>query len=84
MINKVLAAAITVAFMAVVRPDPDVSKIGIVFAGIIMYEGLEWSIKYIRKARKKSRYIKSATISRQDMKVWADTWLYHPLSEEVS
>ena len=49
MINRALSAAITVAFLAVVRPDPDVSLAGTAFVGILMYEGLRVSIEYIRK-----------------------------------
>ena len=49
MINKALSAAITVAFLAVVRPDPDASLAGTAFVAILMYEGLRVSIDYIQK-----------------------------------
>ena len=49
MINRALSAAITVAFLAVVRPDPDASLAGTAFVAILMYEGLRVSIEYIRK-----------------------------------
>ena len=81
MINKVLSAGITLAFLAVVRPDPDASKIGIAFTGILMYEVLALCIGHIRKERKKDRYIQSTTISRADIKRWSDEWIRWPMKE---
>ena len=81
MINKVLSAGITLSFLAVVRPDADASRVGIVFAGILLYEGLSWSIGYIRKMHKKDRYIQATTVSKKDIQRWADTWINWPMKE---
>ena len=83
MINKSIAAGITLAFLAVVRPDADASRVGIAFTGILMYEALSWCIGYIRKERKKNHYIQATTISKADIARWADEQLYWPIHEEV-
>lgn len=81
MINKAIAAALTIGFMWAVRPDAGASKVGIALTAVLIYEGLTYCIGYIRKARKKDRYIKSVTISQGDIRRWAGTRLYWPIEE---
>ena len=83
MVNKVLAGGVTIVFMALVQPDSDASRVGIVFVSLLMYEVVRYCIDYIRKERRRSRYIKAMTISRQDIKRWSDQRFTWPM-EEIS
>ena len=82
MVNKILSAGITLAFMAVVRPDEGVSLVGIAFVSVLMYETLVYCIKYVRKMHRKERYIESTRISKQDIQRWASQW-FDPYEEVV-
>lgn len=83
LINKGIAAASTLAFMAVVRPDPMPSLVGTAFITILMYEVVRWAVWYVRKANRKRKEDRYITTSLQDMRRWADTQLYWPMKEEV-
>ena len=81
MVNKALAGASTLAFMAIVRPDKDVSLVGVALVSVLMYEALVYSIDFIRKSQRKRKERHYITVSRADMKRWADTRLYWPVEE---
>lgn len=84
LINKGIAAAVTVGFMAVVRPDPMPSLVEAAFITVLMYEVVRWCVWYVRKANRKRKEDRYITTSLQDMRRWADERLYWPLQEEVN
>lgn len=81
MINKGIAAAVTVGFMAVVRPDPMPSMFETALITVLMYEAVRWAVWYVRKTNRKRKEDRYITTSLQDMRRWADTKLYHPIEE---
>ena len=83
MINKVLAGASTLAFIAIVRPDKDVSLVGVALVSVLLYEAMVYSIDFVRKSQRKRKERHYITVSRADMKRWANERLYWPLTEEV-
>ena len=83
MISKGLAGLLTVGFMAVVRPDKDVSLVGTALVSVLMYEALAYCIGYIRKHRK-DKYItvpRKEQVNPKDIQRWADTWIRWPMKE---
>lgn len=84
LINKGIAAAVTVGFMAVVRPDPMPSLVEAAFITVLMYEAVRWCAWYARKASRKRKEAHYITTSLQDMRRWANERLYLPLQEEVN
>ena len=84
LINKGIAAASTLAFMAVVRPDPMPSLVEAAFITVLMYEVVRWCVWYARKASRKRKEDRYITTSLQDMRRWANERLYCPLQEEVN
>lgn len=81
MINKVVAGLMTVGFMAIVRPDKDVSLVGVALVSVLLYEAVSYSIDFVRKSQRKRKERHYITVSRADMKRWADTRLYWPVEE---
>jgi Sec-independent protein secretion pathway component TatC len=81
MINKVIAGLSTIGFMAIVQPDDSVSLAGVALTAVLMYEGLTFCVDYVRRINQKKREDRYITVSRQDMKRWADTQLYWPIEE---
>ena len=81
MINKVVAGLMTVGFMAIVRPDKDVSLVGVALVSVLLYEAMVYSIDFVRKSQRKRKERHYITVSRADMKRWADTRLYWPVEE---
>lgn len=84
LINKGIAAAVTVGFMAVVRPDPMPSMAETALITVLMYEVVRWCAWYVRKASRKRKEDRYITTSLQDMRRWANERLYWPLQEEVN
>ena len=84
LINKGIAAAVTIGFMAVVRPDPMPSLVGAAFITVLLYETVRWGVWYVRKTNKKRKEDRYITTSLQDMRRWANERLYWPLQEEVN
>ena len=83
MINRGIAAGITLAFLVAVRPDTDASRVGIAVTAILLYEGISYCIGYIRKHRK-DKYItvpKKEQVNPKDIQRWADTWIRWPMKE---
>ena len=83
MINKVVAGLMTVGFMAIVKPDKDVSLVGVALVSVLLYEAVSYSIDFVRKSQRKRKERHYITVSRADMKRWANERLYWPLTEEV-
>lgn len=81
MINKVVAGLMTVGFMAIVRPDKDVSLVGVALVSVLLYEAVSYSIDFVRKGQRKRKERHYITVSRADMRRWADTRLYWPVEE---
>ena len=87
MINKVLAASITVAFVGAVRPDPGVDAIGYGVVAIMMYEGLSYCINYIRKQHKKKvrkHYIAVNLKARKEDGERLDEMVFNPFKNVKS
>ena len=83
LIDKGVAGAVTVGFMAVVRPDPIPTMFETALITVLMYEAARWCAWYVRKANRKRKEDRYITTSLQDMRRWADTQLYWPMKEEV-
>jgi hypothetical protein len=81
LINKGIAAAVTIGFMAVVRPDPMPSLVGTAFITVLLYETVRWGVWYVRKTNKKRKEDRYITTSLQDMRRWANEKLYWPMEE---
>lgn len=80
-IDRGIAAALTATFMALVRPDPEPSLVGVSIVAILLYEGLTCCIRYIRKERRRRRIQRNAEAMTYDGSRWADEWLYWPMKE---
>ena len=81
LINKGIAAASTLAFMAVVRPDPMPSMFETALITVLLYETVRWGVWYVRKTNKKRKEDHYITTSLQDMRRWANEKLYWPMEE---
>ena len=75
------AAALTVGFLMIVKTDPNPSLMGVGITALLMYEGLTFCLSYIEKVRRKKKEDRYITVSRQDIRRWADTQLYWPIEE---
>ena len=85
MINRGIAAGITLAFLVTVRPDPAPSALGYGVVAILMYEGISYCIGYIRKHRK-DKYItvpRNDQVDPRDIKRWSETQLNWPMREVI-
>lgn len=83
MINRVIAAAITLAFLFAVRPDPEPTALGWGIVALLIYETLAWSIGYVRKVNHRKQEKHYITLTKADIRRWADEQLYWPIHEEV-
>lgn len=81
LISKGAAFVLTLGFMAVVRPDPEPSRVEAALVAILMYEVIRYSIRYIMRERGRRRRIEAAAISKADIQRWADEWIVWPLKE---
>ena len=88
LINKGAAGAITLLFLAAVRPDPTPNALEWGVVALLMYEGLTWCVRYARLVHARSKRQKARDEYERwlhyDGKNWAKTWLYWPIHEEVS
>lgn len=88
MVNKALAGAATLTFLAVVRPDPAPSMVETALVAVLMYECVRWGIEYVRKinhTQKQKRYISLNLKARdEDGKRWASERFDWPMYEEVA
>lgn len=85
MVNKALAGAATLTFLAVVRPDPAPSMVETALVAVLMYECVRWGIEYVRKinqTQKQKRYISLNLKARdEDGKRWANEWITPAIRE---
>ena len=81
LINKGIAGALTLLFLAVVRPDPAPSGISWGIVTLMVYEFLAYSIRYIRREKRRQRARRNLKAMKYDGRRWADEWLYWPLKE---
>jgi hypothetical protein len=79
--NKGIAAAVTVGFMAVVRPDPMPSLVEAAFITVLMYEVVRWCVWYVRQIRQQKRDKRYITLTKRDMRRWADEWITPAIRE---
>jgi len=64
MINRVLAAALSIGFLTFVRPDAEPGRWSVALLAVLMYEGIRWSLDYIKRMKE------------QELKERYDAWLY--------
>lgn len=81
LINKGIAAAVTVGFMAVVRPDPMPSMAETALITVLMYEAVRWCVWYVRQIRQQKRDKRYITLTKRDMRRWADEWITPAIRE---
>lgn len=85
MIDKVMASAVTVGFLAAVRPDAEPERWSVALLSILLFEGIRWSAEYIRKANAKQRRRQAVEMNLKAMKYdgerWADEWIRWPIKE---
>lgn len=85
LIDKGIAATITLVFLALVKPDTDLTLVQTAFVAILLYEGIRWSAEYIRKANAKQRRRQAVEMNLKAMKYdgerWADEWIRWPIKE---
>ena len=81
LINKGIAAAVTIGFMAVVRPDPMPSLVGSAFITVLMYETVRWGVYYVRQIRQQKKNKRYITLTKRDMRRWADEWITPAIRE---
>lgn len=81
LINKGIAAMITVGFMAVVRPDPMPSMFETALITMLMYEVVRWCAWYVRQIQKKKNDNRYITLTKRDMRRWADEWITPAIRE---
>lgn len=78
-INKAIAATVTICFLAAVRPNPKPSLAETAFVAILMYEGIALSIGIMQKIQEnekhKNRRKAYEKWLHQDGRRWADELL---------
>ena len=79
--NKGIAAASTLAFMAVVRPDPMPTMFETALITVLMYEAVRWCVWYVRQIRQQKRDKRYITLTKRDMRRWADEWITPAIRE---
>ena len=81
LINKGSAAAVTVGFMAVVRPDPMPTMFETALITVLMYESVRWCAWYARQIRQQKKDKRYITLTKRDMRRWADEWITPAIRE---
>ena len=79
-LQKVLSAVLTLAFFALVRPDPDPSIVGVAFTALLMYECLYESIRYASRMHRRKRRERFKEELECDISRWAEEW-FNPFTE---
>ena len=72
LIERGIAAGITIAFMAAVRPDPDPPLAGVALVALLMYEGILWCMGHARKMRRQEEEDRYDAWIRSNSRRWAD------------
>lgn len=84
--DKGISAIITIGFMWGVRPDKQPSMVVTAVLSLLMYEGLLYCIRYIRRIKRQKRTTKKTTTvfySEEDARRLANEWIKHPLKEVI-
>lgn len=88
LINKGVAGATTLLFLAAVRPDPTPRAIEWGVVALLMYEGLTWCVRYIREIRlaKKEVHCRKAIernnqARKEDGQRLDEFWIVWPMKE---
>ena len=85
MINRVLAATLSIGFLTLVRPDAEPERWSVALLAVLMYEGIRWSLDYIKRIREQEK--KERQKRQYDAwlnyngKRWADEWIRWPMKE---
>ena len=70
MINKAMAAGITLVFMALVRPDEKPSIVAASFVALMVYEAALFCINYCQKMNRKKKAEHYILAGKIDMRRW--------------
>ena len=82
--DRLIAAAMTIAFMVFVQPDPEPSRTEATIAALLIYETIRFCSKYIRRMQRKKKKQQNNEALHYDARRWAETQLSWPIHEEVS
>ena len=81
LIDKGTAGAITLGFMVLVRPDPMPTMFETALITVLMYEAVRWCAWYVRQIRQQKRDKRYITLTKRDMRRWADEWITPAIRE---
>lgn len=84
MINRAIAAIITIGFMAAVRPDADSERWGIALVAVMLYEAISRSIDYVKKVNRRQKveeYISLNLKARKEDGERLDDMVFNPIRE---
>ena len=81
LIDKGVAGTITLGFMAIVRPDPMPSLFETALITVLMYEAVRWCVWYVRQIRQQKKDKRYITLTKRDMRRWADEWITPAIRE---
>ena len=83
-VSRVVAALITIAFMALVRPDAEPARASIAFISILLYEGIRWAIEYSQRVNQESKHVERVRLNlkaRKEDGERLDEMLFNPYRE---
>ena len=72
MINRAIAAGVTIGFLALVKPDPNPTLWGVGLTAIMIYEGAVLCVSGIRKYQREKKEQRYITVSLSDIRRWAE------------
>ena len=79
-VERIMAAAITAVFMALIRTDADPTLWQVALITMGLYECAVMTIKITQKETRKRKRNKISRIRQQDARRWAEEW-FKPLRE---
>lgn len=81
LINKGIAAAITLGFMTAVRPDAEPTRVEATIVALLMYEGIRFCVEFCRRKKQKKYISLNLKARNEDGKRWADEWITPAIRE---
>ena len=81
--SRGIALISTLAFMALVRPDPTPSGVLWSLVAILLYEGIRFGISFAWSEKEEKIEVVETYYTSKDMKRWEETRLAWPIHEEV-
>lgn len=72
MINKALAATLSIGFLTFVRPDAEPERWSVALLAVLMYEGIRWSLDYIKHMKEQELEERYDAWLHQDGRRWAN------------